>query len=329
MGSKSFYSEVSPLPGFSQTTLEECQSWFEEHTSSFFSLLIHRCKTLTSPGSIEEVIDAIASEMVARLPPDTPSEIYFAFDTLLFQAISQQSTLTFPMHNTLEVNATASDLNRALMHIEGGFNTIKLKVGVDWHKEIDLVRRLRSMYPKLRIRLDANESWSVEETISHLHDLHDLHIDYLEQPINHSDLLHIGSELRLLGTPIAADESARSISSIQELIKARAVDVFVIKPPMLGSFRSTLEASNEIKANGGRLIYTSTLDSSLNLSMAALLAKLWTPHGEIHGFSTGNLFVDDLNPAPASISNSMLNLDYKWIIHPGNAINQSLLLPLK
>jgi hypothetical protein len=63
--------------------------------------------------------------------------------------------------------------------------------------------------------------------------------------------------------------------------------------------------------------------------MAALLATLWAPHGEIHGFSTGNLFVDDLNPSPASISDSMLHLDYKWIINPGNALNQSLLTPLK
>lgn len=322
------WSEVSPLPGFSITTLEECLDWFNVNGSSFGTDLLERYNTLHEQKSIQNTIQAITSTIEPNFPISTPPEIRFAFDTLLFQAISQRSNLNSESEITLGVNAASSDLKTAQFKIQSGYKTLKLKVGVDWPSEINTILILKSQYPDIRLRLDANESWSVSEAKLRLQELRNLNIEYIEQPVNHADLLKNGYELRLLGISIAADESARSLKAIQDLIQERSADVFILKPPMLGSFRMIHDVCNEIKSAGYRIIFTSSLDSSLNVSTAALLASIWAEPEEMHGFSTGSLFEKDLNPDKPEISDSKLTFDTSWIINPGLTLDQRLITAL-
>lgn len=322
------WSEVSPLPGFSVTTLEECQDWFKSNGPDFWTQLIDKLSTTSKQKSIQETIKVIVADAQTDFPLNTPPEIHFAFDTLLFQTICQKSDLRPQYDIHIGVNATASDLLTSLSQIKKGYKTIKLKIGLDWPSEINTILLLRNQYPEVRLRLDANESWSVNETKFRLQELENLDIEYIEQPVNQSELIEYGIELRSFGTPIAADESARSLQSIQELIRNNSVDVFILKPPMLGSFRRIHDACYEIMSSGNRMIFTSSLDSSLNVSMAALLASIWAQPDDMHGFSTGSLFEKDLNPTRSDISDSTLTLDTSWIIHPDFALDKSLITPL-
>lgn len=324
---KTCWSEVSPLPGFSVTTLEECHDWLKINKSSFSAQLIDRIDTTSAQNNMQDVVKFINSITEPEFPPDTPPEINFAFDTLFFQGICQISNLETENDIKIGVNATASDLNSAQLQIKNGYQTIKLKVGLDWPTEINTILILRSQYPKIRIRLDANESWSVDEAKLRLQELENLNVEYVEQPVKHSDLLEYGNQFRTLGTAIAADESARNLISIQELIRNHSVDVFILKPPMLGSFKMIQEVCSEIKAAGCRMTFTSSLDSSINVSMSALISSIWSEPGDMHGFSTGNLFVQDINQLKPTISNSVLTLDSKWIINPESNLNKALVFP--
>lgn len=325
IGGFTCWSEVSPLPGFSTTSLNDCISWFKRNETVVTNFLARNFSALSEHKSVQDIIHLIASSTEHNFPTDTPNEILFAFDTLLFQAISQNSTLKLDSSIRIGVNATASDLITAQSKIQSGFKTIKFKVGVDWPSEINSILTLKSRYPELRLRLDANESWSINDAKLRLQELEYLNLEYIEQPVNQTDLLEYGSELRLMGTDIAADESARSIESIKELIQKSSADVFIIKPPMLGNFKMIRDACYEIKSAGCKIVFTSSLDSSLNVSMAALLASIWADPDEMHGFSTGNLFEKDLNPIKPDISGSIFNLDTAWIINPGKAVSMSLL----
>jgi len=322
------WGEVSPLPGFSATTLDDCLEWFNVNISSFRAHLLESYRSFLEKNTIQDTIQAIASTDEPNFPKSTPPEICFAFDTLLFQAISQRSDLNPPSKITLGVNATASDLNTAQSKIQNGYNTIKLKVGLDWPREINTILILRSQNPDIRLRLDANESWDVSEAKLRLQELQNLNIEYIEQPVNQADLQKHGYELRLHGIPIAADESARSLKAIQVLIQERAADVFILKPTMLGSFRVIKDVCNEIKSAGSRIVFTSSLDSSLNVSMAAFLASVWADPEDMHGFSTGSLFEKDINPTKPEISDSKLTIDTSWIINPELTLDRTLIASL-
>jgi o-succinylbenzoate synthase len=321
-----FWGEVSPLPGFSTTTLSECIYWLSQHKDLFFSNLISKGEITVDNLNIPGLLEALSGDIDLALVENMPPEIEFAFDTLLFQALINRHKIT-PHANppVLHVNAAASNLNSALKSIENGFKTIKLKVGIDWTTEFEMITKIREIYPDVALRLDANESWSLEQARSILGQLRDLRIEYIEQPVNQSDLLLFGRELRKFGVQIAADESARSINSIRQLIDANSADVFIIKPPMLGGFHKTHQAIEEIKASGNRTILTSSLDSELNLSMASLLAYYWANASDSHGFSTGSLLSRDLNPNRSKNSQSQFTLDLNWILNPDNTLDRSQL----
>lgn len=328
IGGNTYWSEVSPLPGFSVTTLEECIEWFKVNSSVFWVNLLDRYSKLTGQQSILGTIESIASVDEPDFPASTPPEICFAFDTLLLQSMSQKSNINPDSKFTIGVNATASDLITAQSKVQNGYKTIKLKVGLDWPSEVNTILILRSQYPDIKLRLDANEAWSVGEASLRLLELQNLNIEYIEQPVNQIDLLKNGSELRLLGTPIAADESSRSMNSIHDLIHNHSADVFILKPPMLGSFKKIQEACTEIRSAGYRMIFTSSLDSSLNVATAALLASFWANPEDLHGFSTGSMFEKNINPNKSKISDSKLTLDTSWILNPNVILDKSLLTEL-
>lgn len=327
-GGHTFWGEVSPLPGFSDSTLENCQNWFILNGSSFYSEFLKRYNSIEKKNSIGTIIHVISSLGFPNLPPKTPPEILFALDSLLFQAVSQNSNLQLQPRFILEVNSAASDLSTALTQIQSGFKTVKLKVGIDWPREVNSILTLRSKYPDVAIRLDANESWTVTEAHYRLQELEHLKIDYIEQPVNVSDLTEYGADLKDYGIKIAADESARTVQMIRELIRVEAADVFILKPSMIGGFKSVFEACNEIKSAGNRVVFTSSLDSSLNVSITTLLAKHLAHPDEVHGLSTGTLFLEDLNPNKVTIKDSMLEIDTNWIINPELTLNKSLIIPL-
>ena len=59
-----------------------------------------------------------------------------------------------------------------------GFDCIKLKIGVDWKSEKEIIKKLREKFPKeqLELRVDANGAFSYEEARMVLQELADLGI---------------------------------------------------------------------------------------------------------------------------------------------------------
>lgn len=326
-----FWSEVSPLPGFSITSISDCKKWLSLYKDDFIRCLLSTCSYLKYCSTLGEIIVQVQQHAEIHsneIISNAPSEIKFAFDVLLFQMISSKSTIKVDSTIPIKVNATANSLESARNLINNGYKAIKLKVGLAWNHELSIIENLRMDYPDMCIRLDANEAWSAKTAFRNLPDLIKYDIDYIEQPVSVADLVTYGRELCSLGIRIAADESARSADMIRVLLDSMAADVFILKPPMIGNFDSIKSICDLIHQCNGRVVFTSSLDSALNVSMAALLAHLWTKKDEYHGFSTGAMLDYDLNHSPTRISDSNFYLDSAWILKPDNTLNKNLLTPL-
>lgn len=137
---------------------------------------------------------------------------------------------------------------------EGGFETIKLKLGVHSPDiEVELTRAVREEFPKSDIRIDPNGAWSLATAVRALHRLRDLDLEFAEDPIKDSPLgisqeILTGrtidvdglSSLRQRSTvPICADNCYR-LDLLRSVIRSKSADVVLADVFGCGGLRATV-----------------------------------------------------------------------------------------
>ena len=89
---------------------------------------------------------------------------------------------------------------------EQGIRTIKIKVGVDPERDVEMVRRIRdAVGPGITLCVDANQGYaSPREAIRTIRRMERCNLSYVEQPVEGIDRL--GEVARAIDIPVMADE---------------------------------------------------------------------------------------------------------------------------
>lgn len=181
--------------------------------------------------------------------------------------------------------------------LNNGFHCIKLKIGVDWKSEHEVLQKLRQKFSKekLELRVDANGGFSKEEAKVVLQQLADLDIHSIEQPIkagNWDDIAELCAEMP---TPIALDEELIGIINYDEkkkLLETINPQYIILKPALVGGFSGSDEwiALAEEFSIGWWI--TSALESNIGLN--AIAQYTFTKKNPMpQGLGTGALFVNN------------------------------------
>lgn len=125
---------------------------------------------------------------------------------------------------TDEMIAEAND------YVRKGLKTIKVKIGSDPQKDMEIVREIRrSVGPDVLIRIDANQGYDVSTAIRTIRKLEQYDIELVEQPVKKWDLYGMAAVAAAVDTPIEADESMFTLHDAMNIIKHRAADIINIK----------------------------------------------------------------------------------------------------
>jgi len=183
--------------------------------------------------------------------------------------------------------------------LEKGFHCIKLKIGVNWKSEHEILQKLRQKFSKdrLELRVDANGGFNKEEAKFVLQQLADLHIHSIEQPIkagNWNDM----SELCLeTPTPIALDEELIGIVDLEvkkKLLEAIKPQYIILKPALVGGFSGSDEWISLAESMNIGWWITSALESNIGLN--AIAQYTFTKKSPMpQGLGTGALFVNNFD----------------------------------
>ena len=127
---------------------------------------------------------------------------------------------------------------------EAGFTAVKVKVGVEPGKDLELVRRVREgIGPELLLMVDANQGYRYKEALAGLRAMEAYGPLAAEQPIGAHDLTGMAALTAELDTTIIADEGVCSPADALRLAAARAADLFhvyVLKPGGLYNARKCI-----------------------------------------------------------------------------------------
>jgi len=219
------------------------------------------------------------------------------------QQLPMRKQLHVEASDQVPVNGVAGALSEAALQqlLDAGYRQIKCKLGLaPWQQEARLLERLCSSLPgDVLLRLDANRAWSPDEARQFLRAIEGLPIESLEEPLRdpHPERL---AELQA-GTRIelALDESLR-LPEGPRLLSAAPVRRLVLKPMAHGGPVKTLALARQARAQGMRVVISSTLESSIGLHAAAQLAAALGPADPdlAHGLATADWLATDLAPPP-------------------------------
>lgn len=202
--------------------------------------------------------------------------------------------------------------------LENGFDCIKLKIGVDWNSEKQILKKLRKKFPKelLQLRVDANGAFSFEEAKTVLKELADLDIHSIEQPIKKMEderwkmknfaMIELCAETPI---PIALDEELIGIVDFEqkrELLEKIKPQYIILKPSLIGGFSGSDEWISLAENLGIGWWITSALESNIGLN--AITQYTYTKNPKIpQGLGTGALFTNNFE-SPLQLNSDHISL---------------------
>jgi L-Ala-D/L-Glu epimerase len=151
-----------------------------------------------------------------------------------------------------------------------GYPVLKVKLGSTWDERI--MHIVREMEPGKVLRVDANAAWTPKHALRMIPLLHELGVEFVEQPLPAREIegLRFVRERSVL--PIIADESCLVSTDIPAL--AGAVDGINIKLAKCGGLREALRMVATARAHGLSVMCGCMVESSLGITAAAHLAPL-------------------------------------------------------
>jgi len=126
--------------------------------------------------------------------------------------------------------------------VADGFHQIKLKVGADLADDVRRLRTARSVVgPDIRIAVDANQRWGVDEAITWMRALAPYDPWWIEEPTSPDDVL-AHATIRAAITPIkvATGEHVHNRVMFKQLLQAEAVDIVQIDASRVGGVNENL-----------------------------------------------------------------------------------------
>jgi O-succinylbenzoate synthase len=128
-------------------------------------------------------------------------------------------------------------IERVERYVAHGYQRVKIKIQPGW--DIEPVAQLRARFPKLFLMVDANAAYTLDYE-SVFRELDRFGLMMIEQPLAAAAIDEAGELQAQLKTPLCADESAESLTSVNELIQKQAARVVNIKVQRVGGLSESL-----------------------------------------------------------------------------------------
>lgn len=262
---KQGWGEISPLPEFSRETLSEAQASAQTWLTAW-------CQGETPQDSELPSVAFGMSCALAELADELPKEANYQAAPLC--------------------NGDPDDLILSLNAMSGE-KVAKVKVGLyEAVRDGIVVNLLLEAIPDLKLRLDANRSWTpakAEGFAKYVNPAWRQRIAFLEEPCKTPEESLAFSQAT--GINIAWDETVRDEGF--EIKPQPGVSTIVIKPTLVGSLERCQLLVKQAHDLGLDAIISSSIESSFGLSQLARIAQWLTPN-TIPGLDTVDLIKQQL-----------------------------------
>ena len=265
-------AEIAPLPGYSSESLEDVELALREVLPLFLTGLSQ------------------AKALIKELPSGLPS-LSFGLESAVFELLAKQKDM--PLANFLNKDAKEKLVSNTVLFPGMPFDnelaikgTVKIKVSPKNYLQV--LELLKTIPKDVKVRLDANQSFTLEGIKDFLFSLEPSQIDYIEEPIK--DLSKLKSLKQNFPLQIALDESLYQNTSTEDI----RFDVAILKPTMTGGPSFLKALVDSCYKRDLRVVFTSALENIVAINTSKQLARALLKESEVCGFDTLGLFREEM-----------------------------------
>ncbi|HEX4437149.1 MAG TPA: mandelate racemase/muconate lactonizing enzyme family protein [Solirubrobacteraceae bacterium] len=291
------FGEAAPLPAYGGPDMEQVWEALEKYRPVVEG-------AAEDPGGGVRLIEACREQV------DLPEAIA-ALDMALWDRAGRRSgksvaALLSEEHATsVPVNATLSAVDRSGAAAQAeqagreGFGCLKVKVGTgDDAGRVAAVRAAAG--PEMRLRLDANGAWDVEQAVRSIEALEPAGLELVEEPA------HGLEAVRAIRERVAVRVSIDETAGVAGALGAGIADAVCLKVSRCGGIGPLLVAASLVRATGAEIYLASTLDGPLGVAAALHAAAALASRGPLPhcGLATLGMFEgldDPLAPREGAI----------------------------
>ncbi|MFI1359042.1 enolase C-terminal domain-like protein [Streptomyces sp. NPDC020898] len=236
----------------------------------------------------ESALEALREGKLAG-DDSTPAAVTAAVEAALLDLVGKR--VGVPVHRLLgtsaaPVAATARTIGitsarhaaaEARRLAASGFEILKVKAGApDPEEDVERVRVIRDAAPGVRLLLDPNGAWTVEQARELLPRFAELGVEAVEQPVVPGDPESFGALAEKSPVPLIADEDAVDLEDARRL--AGRVHGINVKLAKCGGMHAALRIAGLIAGSGTELMLGCLTASTLGIAPAVHLADRarWT-----------------------------------------------------
>lgn len=284
------WGDIAPLPGFSREDIDQAIQAATELLSG---------EAAADPSRL--------AAMVQQSPPSVAFGIESALHSLgaLPLWCRGHNPQSVPVNGLLSGSLKEVEFEAQRL-VEEGYRTLKLKVGRDSIEEdLKKVAAVRSRAGSfVRLRLDANQAWNLEEAVAFGREARKYEIEHIEEPLR--DGARLEDFYGRCGVAYALDESLRAMNPAD--VRSRSgLAALVVKPTLLGGIQKSLQFVRRALELGLVPVLSSSFESSVGLLALADMAAAVAPEIAC-GLSTASWFAEDLLDFPISIEQGRMQL---------------------
>lgn len=156
---------------------------------------------------------------------------------------------------------------RALDWIKRGFRCLKLKGGLNVEEDIVRVLKVREAVGNdIEIRFDANQGFSVEESIAFVEQTRSARLELIEQPTPRGELDLLGRVTTDVSIPVMADESLMTLRDAFRIARRGLADMVNVKLMKVGGISEALQIDAVAKAAQLEVMVGSMDETALSIA---------------------------------------------------------------
>ena len=156
-----------------------------------------------------------------------------------------------------------------------GFDILKVKVGGRDGLDTERIEAVRGAVPEARLLIDANQAWSVYESLEIIKAISPLEIELIEQPVDGHDLDGLKRITQQSTIPILADEAVFTLEDAKKVIENKAADLINIKLMKCGGISKAIEIIEYCRGEGVKCMMGSMLEGPTSIALTAQLVMAY------------------------------------------------------
>ena len=176
---------------------------------------------------------------------------------------------------TISVNSPEEMARDAITAINRGYDTLKVKVGVNPKLDVERLSAIRNAIgSRTKLRIDANQAWKPQEAVRILNQMQEqgLDIELVEQPVIAHDIEGLKYVTERSYVPVLADESVFSPLDAMKIIQSGAADLINIKLMKCGGITPALKIADAASIMGVECMLGCMLEAKVSVNAAVHVA---------------------------------------------------------